>query len=38
MQTRARLYELLNYRAYNAFDTNVFNFAELNRTELGACE
>jgi methylisocitrate lyase len=26
MQTRARLYELLNYEAYNAFDTSVFNF------------
>ncbi len=26
MQTRARLYELLDYEAYNAFDTNVFNF------------
>jgi methylisocitrate lyase len=27
MQTRARLYELLDYEAYNAFDTSVFNFA-----------
>jgi methylisocitrate lyase len=26
MQTRARLYELLDYPAYNAFDTSVFNF------------
>src|ERR1700712_3993161 len=26
MQTRARLYELLDYKAYNAFDTSVFNF------------
>jgi methylisocitrate lyase len=26
MQTRARLYELLDYAAYNAFDTSVFNF------------
>ena len=26
MQTRARLYELLDYEAYNAFDTSVFNF------------
>jgi methylisocitrate lyase len=26
MQTRARLYELLDYESYNAFDTNVFNF------------
>jgi len=25
MQTRARLYELLDYEAYNAFDTSVFN-------------
>ena len=27
MQTRARLYELLDYEAYTAFDTNVFNFS-----------
>lgn len=26
MQHRARLYELLDYEAYNAFDTSVFNF------------
>ncbi|GGF21385.1 methylisocitrate lyase [Subtercola lobariae] len=26
MQTRKRLYELLDYSAYNAFDTSVFNF------------
>jgi methylisocitrate lyase len=26
MQTRARLYELLDYEAYNAFDASVFNF------------
>jgi methylisocitrate lyase len=26
MQTRARLYELLDYEAYNVFDTNVFDF------------
>ena len=26
MQTRARLYELNDYEAYNAFDTSVFNF------------
>ncbi|WP_066043505.1 methylisocitrate lyase [Herbiconiux solani] len=26
MQTRARLYELLDYESYNAFDTSVFNF------------
>ncbi|MBC7403176.1 MAG: methylisocitrate lyase [Microbacteriaceae bacterium] len=26
MQTRTRLYELLDYEAYNAFDTSVFNF------------
>ena len=26
MQTRARLYELLDYEGYNAFDTSVFNF------------
>ncbi len=27
MQTRARLYELLDYEAYNAFDNSVFNFS-----------
>ncbi len=27
MQTRSRLYELLDYEAYNAFDSNVFNFS-----------
>jgi len=26
MQTRARLYELLDYEAYNAFDADIFNF------------
>ena len=26
MQTRARLYELLDYEAYNEFDTSVYNF------------
>ncbi|WP_349897545.1 methylisocitrate lyase [Parafrigoribacterium soli] len=26
MQTRARLYELLDYEAYNSFDSGVFNF------------
>jgi len=26
MQTRARLYELLDYPAYNEFDTSVYNF------------
>ena len=27
MQTRARLYELLDYEAYNEFDSGVFNFS-----------
>ncbi len=27
MQTRARLYELLDYEAYNRFDSSVFNFS-----------
>lgn len=27
MQTRSRLYELLDYEAYNTFDTSVFNFS-----------
>ena len=26
MQTRAELYELLDYAAYNQFDSNVFTF------------
>ncbi|CAO5162186.1 2-methylisocitrate lyase [Frankia sp. AiPs1] len=26
MQTRSRLYELLDYSAYNSFDTSIFNF------------
>ncbi|MBX3117414.1 MAG: isocitrate lyase/phosphoenolpyruvate mutase family protein, partial [Cryobacterium sp.] len=33
MQTRARLYELLDYEAYNTFDSGVFNFTlETNRS------
>ncbi|RKR75058.1 methylisocitrate lyase [Frondihabitans australicus] len=27
MQTRARLYELLDYEAYNTFDTSLYNFS-----------
>ena len=27
MQTRARLYELIDYEAYGAFDDNVYNFS-----------
>lgn len=30
MQTRARLYELLDYEAYNTFDSGVFNFTLEN--------
>ena len=26
MQTRARLYELLDYESYNTFDQSIFNF------------
>ena len=26
MQTRARLYELINYEDYNKFDKDIFNF------------
>jgi methylisocitrate lyase len=26
MQTRAELYELLDYESYNEFDSSVFNF------------
>ncbi|MDF2434991.1 MAG: methylisocitrate lyase [Mucilaginibacter sp.] len=35
MQTRARLYELLDYEAYNRFDTSVFNF-QVPGTSKGA--
>ncbi|MCU1557621.1 MAG: methylisocitrate lyase [Microbacteriaceae bacterium] len=35
MQTRARLYELLDYEAYNTFDTSVFNF-QVPGTSKGA--
>ncbi|MET4783357.1 methylisocitrate lyase [Glaciihabitans sp. UYNi722] len=35
MQTRARLYELLDYEAYNTFDTSVFNF-QVPGTSEGA--
>jgi len=30
MQTRARLYELLDYEAYNTFDTSIYNFDGTN--------
>ena len=30
MQTRARLYELLDYEAYNVFDTSIYNFDGTN--------
>ena len=33
MQTRARLYELLDYEAYNAFDTSVYNFTVSDSTK-----
>jgi methylisocitrate lyase len=33
MQTRARLYELLDYEAYNTFDSGVFNFTLENNKE-----
>ena len=35
MQTRARLYELLDYESYNTFDTSVFNF-QVPGTTKGA--
>ena len=31
MQTRSELYELLNYKAYNEFDTELFNFSLKNK-------
>lgn len=33
MQTRARLYELLDYEAYSAFDTSVFTFSLENNQQ-----
>ena len=33
MQTRARLYELLDYEGYSAFDADVFNFSLERRLE-----
>ena len=30
MQTRSRLYELLDYEAYNTFDTSIYNFDGTN--------
>jgi methylisocitrate lyase len=33
MQTRARLYELLDYEAYNMFDTSVFTFSLDNHIQ-----
>lgn len=34
MQTRARLYELLDYESYNAFDSGVFNFTVPGTPQL----
>ena len=34
MQTRARLYDLLDYEAYNHFDTGVFNFQILGSNRM----
>jgi methylisocitrate lyase len=31
MQTRAELYELLDYEAYNQFDSGIFNFSLDNQ-------
>ena len=36
MQTRARLYELNDYAAYNAFDEGVFNFEVPGALDEGA--
>lgn len=33
MQTRSRLYELLDYEAYNTFDSSVFNFTLENNKD-----
>ena len=36
MQTRTRLYELLDYRSYNAFDNSVHNFSVVHPAESDA--
>ena len=33
MQTRAELYELLDYEAYNSFDSGIFNFSLANHLD-----
>jgi methylisocitrate lyase len=33
MQTRAELYELLDYEGYNAFDSSIFNFTLTGNEE-----
>ena len=35
MLTRARLYELVDYEGYNAFDTGIFNF-DVPTLDIGA--
>ena len=35
MQTRARLYELLDYQAYNTFDSSVYNFTLETNSRAG---
>ena len=35
MLTRARLYELVDYEGYNAFDTGIFNF-DVHTLDIGA--
>jgi methylisocitrate lyase len=36
MQTRARLYELVDYEAYNTFDAGVFDFSLDDNQQHGA--
>ena len=36
MQTRARLYELLDYQAYNRFDTSIFTYSQAPTARIPA--
>jgi methylisocitrate lyase len=36
MQTRAELYDLLDYEAYNTFDTSIFNFTVAANEETNS--
>src|SRR5690606_41279945 len=37
MQTRARLYELIDYAGYNTFDSEIFTYSATEPTEGATC-